>query len=56
MSFWVIPTISWSCLLWPVWRHNDGWWHEALAVFISGVTHWRLAGEEEQDHWLDPAQ
>lgn len=35
---------------------RDGWWHEALAVFITGVTHWRLAGENEQEYLLDQAQ
>lgn len=25
------------------------WWHEGLQVGIGGVTHWRLAGEHEQD-------
>lgn len=28
-----------------------GWWHEGMAVNISGVTHWRLAGPNEADHF-----
>jgi hypothetical protein len=40
-------------------RHDDGlscqWWHEGLQVGVSGVTHWRLAEEQEHDYWLDPA-
>lgn len=28
-----------------------GWWHDGMAVNISGVTHWRLAGDEETDHF-----
>lgn len=31
-----------------------GWWHEGLAVNISGVTHWRLAGADETDHLAAP--
>ena len=25
------------------------WWHEVMQLGISGVTHWRLATEEDQD-------
>jgi hypothetical protein len=25
------------------------WWHEGMQVGISGVTHWRLADEDDQD-------
>ena len=32
----------------------DGWWCEPLDYFVTGVTHWRLAAEGEQDSWLDP--
>ncbi|MFP6365491.1 hypothetical protein VST45_32045 [Pseudomonas aeruginosa] len=31
-----------------------GWWHEGMAVNISGVTHWRLAGTDETDHFVAP--
>lgn len=37
-------------------RFQDGWYHKPLDVFITGVTHWRLADYNEQDEWLDPAQ
>ncbi|UBM24222.1 hypothetical protein K8374_17860 [Pseudomonas sp. p1(2021b)] len=32
-----------------------GWWHEGMAVNISGVTHWRVAGPGEIDHFAHPA-
>lgn len=25
------------------------WWHEGMQVGISGVTHWRIAGDDEQE-------
>jgi len=35
---------------------GDGWWNEGFGVFITGVTHWRLADKNEQEYWLDPAE
>lgn len=30
-------------------RLGSGWWHEGLNIGISGVTHWRLALDDDED-------
>lgn len=41
---------------WDVHHGVEQWWHEPLGLGIAGVTHWRLAGDDEYDYWLDSEQ
>lgn len=40
------------CRFWSDGEGGGRWWHEPLQVGVSGVTHWRLAGDDEQEYRL----